>query len=165
MLDSAAFTEACRGCRAAFYLVHSMNPRNSDFEKADRRAAADIGGPDVLSYRRLMEIYAEEAGLPARIIIPVPVLTPRLSSYWVNLLTPVPFSLAGPLLEGLSVPVVCKENSIRSIIPQNLISCREAVQTCWSDAGPRTCKNSGMAGLQRRFLCRGGRFLSAATGW
>ncbi len=108
----------------------------------------DIGGPDVLTYQRLMEIYAEEAHLPRRWIIPVPVLTPRLSSYWVHLVTPLPSSIARPLMEGLRTPVVCQEDRIRSLIPQELLSCREAIrlalqsveqqkiETCWSDAGP-----------------------------
>jgi len=108
----------------------------------------DIGGPDVLTYERLMEIYAEEAGLAKRWIIPLPVLTPRLSSYWIHLVTPVPSHIARPLAEGLRNPVVCKENRIRSIIPQDLQSVRETirlalgkimeqcVETCWADAGP-----------------------------
>jgi uncharacterized protein YbjT (DUF2867 family) len=50
----------------------------------------DIGGPDVLTYRQLLEIYAEEAGLAKRWIIPVPLLTPRLSSFWIHLVTPGP---------------------------------------------------------------------------
>jgi uncharacterized protein YbjT (DUF2867 family) len=107
----------------------------------------DIGGPDVVTYRELMEIYADEAGLPKRWIIPVPVLTPRLSAYWIHLVTPVPAAIARPLTEGLRNPVVCQENAIRSIIPQQLLSCREAIRlalervkqeridTCWSDAG------------------------------
>jgi uncharacterized protein YbjT (DUF2867 family) len=109
--------------------------------------AFDIGGPDILSYGELFRVYAEEAHLPKRWIIPVPFLTPKLSSYWVHLVTPVPASMAMPLIEGLSVPVVCRENRIRSIIPQELLSCREAIRiaierirqdrvaTCWSDAG------------------------------
>ncbi len=107
----------------------------------------DIGGPDVLTYEDLMRIYAEEAGLPRRWIIPVPVLTPRLSSYWLNLITPVPMALAKPLAEGLRNAVVCEDFRIRHWIPQKLLSCREAirealqkiqqaqVETCWSDAG------------------------------
>ena len=107
----------------------------------------DIGGPDVLTYQSLMQIYAEEAGLAKRWIVPVPVLTPRLSSYWIHLVTPVPASLARPLTEGLRNPVVCQENRIQSIIPQPLLGCREAIRlalekvkqqqidTCWTDAG------------------------------
>jgi hypothetical protein len=107
----------------------------------------DIGGPDVLTYQRLMDIYAEEAGLPRRWIIPVPVLTPRLSAYWIHLVTPVPSHIARPLSEGLRNPVVCQDNRIRSIIPQDLLDCRETIRlalgrvrngcvdTCWTDAG------------------------------
>jgi len=260
VLDSDSLIEAAKGCWAAFYLVHSMNPRNKNFAKADRaaaqnmaRAAAsaglermiylgglgmegqnlsehlrsrievarilqsgsvpttflraamilgsgsasfeilrylverlpimitpswvrtpvqpisirnvlhylqgclehdetagqtfDIGGPDILTYQELMAIYAEEAGLRPRWIIPVPVLTPRLSSYWIHLVTPVPASIAKPLAEGLRNKVVCQENRIRSIMPQDLLSCREAIrlalerikqqriETCWTDAG------------------------------
>jgi hypothetical protein len=94
-----------------------------------------------------MEIYAEEAGLSRRLIIPVPLLTPRLSSYWIHLVTPLPSALARPLVEGLRTPVLCRDNRIRDLIPQDLISCRLAirlalgrlrqdrVETCWHDAG------------------------------
>lgn len=262
-LDYASLEKAAEGCWAAFYLVHSMNPRHKDFASADRNAALnmakaasragleriiylgglgiegktlskhlrsrtevarilqsgdvpttflraamilgsgsasfemmrylverlpvmitprwvqnpvqpiairnvlgylkgclehdetmggtfDIGGPDVLTYKKLMEIYAEIAGLRKRWIIPVPVLTPHLSSYWIHLVTPVPSHIAKPLAEGLRNPVVCQENRIRSIIPQHLKDCRETirlalgrekeqcVETCWADAGPIT---------------------------
>ncbi len=107
----------------------------------------DIGGPDVLTYRDLLDIYAEEAGLPKRLVLPVPVLTPTLSSYWIHLVTPVPAAIARPLTEGLTSAAVCGENRIRDIIPQKLLSCREAIRlaldrvgqeqidTCWLDAG------------------------------
>lgn len=68
----------------------------------------DIGGSEVLTYRQLMEIYAEEAKLPKRFVIPVPVLTPRLSSYWIHLVTPVPASIARPLAEGLKIRLFAK---------------------------------------------------------
>ncbi|MBN1102536.1 MAG: DUF2867 domain-containing protein [Deltaproteobacteria bacterium] len=260
VLDLESLKRAAHGCRAAFYLVHSMDPGHKDFAEADRRAAKnmamaageagmeriiylgglgeedpslskhlksrmevarilqagpvpttflraamilgsgsasfeilrylverlpimitprwvrnpvqpisirnvlnylqgclengetaggtfDIGGRDVLTYQRLMEIYAEEAGLARRRILPVPVLTPRLSSYWIHLVTPVPAHIARPLTEGLRNPVVCREDRIRSLIPQTLLGCREAirlalgrtrnqcVETCWTDAG------------------------------
>ncbi|MEW6657743.1 MAG: SDR family oxidoreductase [Thermodesulfobacteriota bacterium] len=108
----------------------------------------DIGGPEVVTYRQLFDIYAEEAHLPRRLIIPVPVLTPRLSAYWIHLITPVPASLAQPLAEGLSNPVVCRDNRIRDLIPQELLDCRQTIRlalervrqqtvdTCWRDAGP-----------------------------
>jgi uncharacterized protein YbjT (DUF2867 family) len=107
----------------------------------------DIGGPDVLTYRDLLKIYAQEAHLRKRLIIPVPVLTPTLSAYWIHLVSPVPTSIALPLTEGLVTDAVCTENRIRKIIPQKLLNCREAIRlaldrikqeqvdTCWMDAG------------------------------
>jgi uncharacterized protein YbjT (DUF2867 family) len=107
----------------------------------------DIGGPDVLTYRQLLDLYAEEAHLPKRWVIPVPVLTPTLSAYWIHLISPVPTSIALPLTEGLTSAAVCTENRIQSIVPQTLLSCREAIRlalerikqeqvdTCWADAG------------------------------
>lgn len=107
----------------------------------------DIGMEEVVTYAELMRIYAEEAGLVKRLIIPVPVLTPRLSSYWIHLVTPVPAALARPLAEGLRNPVLCQETRIRKLIPQDLLDCRRAinyalekmrlqqVETSWMDAG------------------------------
>ena len=77
----------------------------------------DIGGPEVFSYREMMMKYAEAAGLRKRIIIPVPVLTPRLSSGWVGLVTPVPLVLAKRLVESLKNEVVCRNDAIRKLIP------------------------------------------------
>ena len=107
----------------------------------------DIGQDQVVTYRQLMEIFAEEAGLPKRIIIAIPLLTPRMSSLWIHLLTPVPAVLARPLAEGLRNKVVCRETSIRDLIPQELFDCRLAiklaqervrehqVESSWIDAG------------------------------
>jgi len=107
----------------------------------------DIGQPEVINYRKLMQVYAEEAGLPRRWIIPVPVLTPRLSSYWIHLVTPVPAAIARPLAEGLSNPVICQENRLATLLPQELFDCRKAirlalerlkqqqVETSWTDSG------------------------------
>ncbi|MDX2083839.1 MAG: SDR family oxidoreductase [Candidatus Melainabacteria bacterium] len=107
----------------------------------------DVGGANTLTYRELMEIYAQEACLPRRWILPVPVFTPRVSSYWIHLVTPVPASIAQPLAEGLRNPVVCQENRIQHLIPQPLLSAREAVRLAlqrmqdhqveshWTDAG------------------------------
>jgi uncharacterized protein YbjT (DUF2867 family) len=107
----------------------------------------DIGGPDVLAYRDLLDIYAQEAKLPKRWIFPVPLLTPTLSAYWIHLISPVPHSIAFPLTEGLSSDAVCSDKRILSIVPQKLISPREAIRTaldkiiqeqvdtCWADAG------------------------------
>lgn len=271
LLDRDSLVAACRGCQAAYYLVHSMNPTSRDFARTDREAAGnmvaaaeaaglarliylsglgedapdlsehlrsraevarilragrtpvtvlraamiigsgsasfeilrylverlpvmitprwvdtpcqpigihnvlnyligclaceattgrvfDIGQPEVVSYRQLMRIFAEEAGLPRRLILPVPVLTPRLSSYWIHLVTPVPASLARPLAEGLRNTVVCRDVGIRELIPQQLLDCRQAiraaleqlrahrVESSWRDAGampPAAWSNPG----------------------
>ncbi|MGW3103761.1 SDR family oxidoreductase [Streptomyces sp. NPDC001100] len=84
---------------------------------ADVSRAFDIGGPDVLTYRDMMTRYAAVAGLPRRLILPVPVLTPRLSSHWVGLVTPVPASIARPLTESLRHEVVCREHDIARYVP------------------------------------------------
>lgn len=106
----------------------------------------DIGGPDILSYAELFQLYARIAGLHKRIIIPVPLLTPGLSSKWIHMVTPIPASIARPLAEGLSNTVICRENEIRKISPKAPVSCEQAISraleqdnkkisTCWSDAG------------------------------
>ncbi len=77
----------------------------------------DIGGPDILTYIAMMRRYAQVAGLPPRVIIPVPVLTPRLSSLWVGFVTPVPAALARPLVESLRNEVVCSEHDIADYVP------------------------------------------------
>ncbi|MGW6459829.1 SDR family oxidoreductase [Streptomyces sp. NPDC055078] len=79
--------------------------------------AFDIGGPDVITYLDMMRGYAAVAGLPRRLIVPVPVLTPRLSSHWVGLVTPVPHSIARPLTESLRHEVVCREHDIAHYAP------------------------------------------------
>ena len=68
----------------------------------------EVGGPDVLAYGEMMEGYARARGL-RRLMIPVPVLTPRLSSYWVGLVSPVPSSVARPLIEGLRNEVIVRD--------------------------------------------------------
>lgn len=241
VLDPPLLKEACNGCSAVYYLVHSMSPGQKDFAKTDRQAAAnllktaeetgleriiylaglgeegkdlskhlrsrrevekilkegktpvtilraamiigagsasfeilrylvdrlpmmitprwvstesqpiairnvlyylteclkvpetigqtlDIGGNEILTYRKLMEIYAEEAKLRKRFVIPVPVLTPRLSSYWIHLVTPIHASIARPLAEGLRNKVIVKDARILELIPQRLMTAREAIR-------------------------------------
>ena len=76
----------------------------------------DVGGPDIVTYRTMMETYARVRGLK-RLIITVPVLTPKLSTFWVNLITPVPSGVVNPLVEGLRNEVICRDNRIRELIP------------------------------------------------
>ena len=72
---------------------------------------------------------------------------PKLSSYWIHLVTPLPAAIGRPLAEGLRTPVICQENRLRALIPQELLTCRETIRlalqrqqqqrvdTCWMDAG------------------------------
>ena len=107
----------------------------------------DIGGPDILTYRQLMDLLGEVLGLRKRFIIPVPVLTPRLSSLWIHLVTPLDRRIARPLAEGLRNEVVCRDEEASHLMPQELLTVREAyeaalekrknhhVETAWTDAG------------------------------
>jgi uncharacterized protein YbjT (DUF2867 family) len=108
----------------------------------------DIGGPDVMPYREIMRVMAEALGLSRRLVIPVPVLTPRLSSLWIHLVTPISHRVARPLAEGLKNRVVCRDHRAVELMPQKLLTVRESidaalgklldhdVETAWSAAGP-----------------------------
>ena len=106
----------------------------------------EIGGADVLTYGDLLRGYAKARGLK-RWLVPVPVLTPRLSSYWVHLVTPVPAVIARPLIQGLRNDVVVRDDTARRLFPQikpldYATAVRLAlanletghVETAWSDA-------------------------------
>ncbi|QGY39127.1 DUF2867 domain-containing protein [Pseudodesulfovibrio cashew] len=95
----------------------------------------DIGGPDVLSYTELFHRYAEVAGLPPRRIVAAPFLSPRLSAFWVSLITPVPMPLVRSLIEGLKNEVVCRDHRIRELVPQELLSCAEAIRRALDKTG------------------------------
>ena len=84
---------------------------------AEVSRAFDIGGPDTFTYTDMIRKYAAIAGLRRRIAIPVPVLTPRLSSHWVNLITPLPRALASSLMDSLENDVICTEHDIAEHIP------------------------------------------------
>ena len=83
----------------------------------DVNRAFDVGGPDVLTYEQMMQRYARVAGLSHRFIVPVPVLSPTLSSRWVGLVTPVPAAIARPLVESLRHEVVCHDDDIKAYVP------------------------------------------------
>ena len=88
----------------------------------------DIGGPDVVTYVELMRVMSEERGLRRRLVLPVPVLTPRLSSLWIHLVTPVSHRIARPLAEGLRNPVVCRDDEAARLMPQRLLGVRESIR-------------------------------------
>ncbi|MEL7977625.1 SDR family oxidoreductase [Isoptericola sp. F-RaC21] len=112
----------------------------------------DIGGPDVLTYRRMMQRYAAVAGLRPRVIGAVPVLTPGLASLWVGLVTPVPPAIARPLVGSLVHEVVARDRDIAAYVPdppEGLVGFDDAValalarvrdldvRTSWTSASTR----------------------------
>ena len=110
----------------------------------------DIGGPEVLTYAEMMHRYAAVAGLRRRILLPVRALSPRLSSYWVGLVTPVPGAIARPLVESLIHEAVARDHEIARYLPERpllgfddavrlaLARIRDtAVETRWSSAAGR----------------------------
>jgi uncharacterized protein YbjT (DUF2867 family) len=88
----------------------------------------EIGGPEVLSYADMMATYASVAGLPRRRLLPVPVLSPRLSSMWVGLVTPVPSRLARPLVDSLVNRVVVTEHRAERVFPFERLTLAEAIR-------------------------------------
>lgn len=91
----------------------------------------DVGGPDVLTYGQMMQIYAEEAGLHRRLMVPVPVLTPKLSSHWMGLVTPLDPGLARPLVESLRCEAIVLEDDADEVLgppPGGRTGYREALR-------------------------------------
>jgi uncharacterized protein YbjT (DUF2867 family) len=115
-------------------------------DERSRGKILEIGGPEVLTYEQMMQAYAEEAGLRKRRIVRVPVLSPRLSSLWVGLVTPLPVGLARPLIDSLVNEVVVHDDP-GDLVPPAMLTFREAVRlalqrvqdlevaTRWSTAG------------------------------
>jgi len=87
----------------------------------------EIGGPEVLTYAEMLRRTARVAGRPL-VLVPVPVLTPTLSAYWLRLVTDVPASVARPLVAGLKNPVVADDDSIRELVPVELTPFDAAVE-------------------------------------
>jgi uncharacterized protein YbjT (DUF2867 family) len=114
---------------------------------ATRGQTIEIGGPDILKYSELMHLTADQIGLTRRIIIPLPVLTPKLSSLWIGLVTPVNPRIARPLAEGLRNRVVVTTDAMDRLLPRQRLGAKEAIrlalckvnahdiETVWSAAG------------------------------
>lgn len=98
-------------------------------ETAARRF--DAAGPETLTYGEMMRILAETAGRRPPWIIPVPLLSPRLSSYWLRLVTSVPTRIARALIEGLRHDFEADDAELRRLVPQRLLGFREAVQAAF----------------------------------
>ncbi len=87
----------------------------------------DIGGPDILSYRDMLMGYARVRGLK-RLIIPVPVLSPKLSSHWLFFVTSTSFTLAKSLVSSMKNEVICRDNRIQAIVPIRLLNYEETLR-------------------------------------
>ncbi len=134
----------------------------------------EIGGPDVLSYGDMMRGYARQRGL-RRLMIPVPVLTPRLSSYWVNLVSPVPAGIARPLIEGLRNEVVVRNSGPAALFGIEPVGYAEvlqkamdrtdlhAVESTWFDAlaAPDKASLASMASREGMIVERRSRLVEA----
>ncbi|MGB9964421.1 NAD(P)H-binding protein [Halobacterium sp. CBA1126] len=94
----------------------------------------EVGGPQVLSYETMLERTAELAGKHL-VVVPVPVLSPRLSTYWVDLVTDVPRSVAHPLIHGLKNPVIVTDHAIRDVIPVELTPFEDAARRALREYG------------------------------
>ncbi|GAA3707425.1 SDR family oxidoreductase [Zhihengliuella alba] len=114
-----------------------------------RAGTYDIGGPDVLTYKDMMRLYADAAGIRRPRVLTLPVLTPWLAAQWVNLVTPIPRTLAVPLVESLQHDCVARDRRIDEVVPppaEGLTSYRRAldlalerldldsVETSWASA-------------------------------
>ena len=97
-------------------------------EEATRGETFEIGGPEVLTYEELIERTARAASQREPYVLPVPVLTPKLSAYWLGLVTDVPTSVAHPLILGLKNAVVVNDHRIEDLVPIDLTPFDEAVE-------------------------------------
>jgi hypothetical protein len=113
------------------YLIESIEIKetsNRDF---------DIGGPEILSYLDMMKRYSIILNKSLNIII-IPFLTPRLSSYWIDLITPVKASLARPLIDSLRHEAIVHENEIKKLIPIKLKTFDESIKTAMNEESKKT---------------------------
>ena len=95
----------------------------------------DAGGPEVMTYKQMIERIARLLGRRPR-ILEVPLLTPALSALWLELVTPVNASVARPLVEGLRSPTVAREEKLRTLLPFELTSFDEAARLALGDTLP-----------------------------
>jgi uncharacterized protein YbjT (DUF2867 family) len=130
-LETRSQPIAVRDCLA--YLAGCL------FEDRTSGHTFDIGGPDIVTYRQLIGLYAQLRGLK-RFIIGVPVLTPRLSSYWINLVTPVSAELARPLVDGLKNEMICRDQAILDHIPIERTPIREALRLALQEPRPKSIR-------------------------
>lgn len=102
----------------------------------------DIGGNEVMTYSDLFQLYAKSVGLRRRKFIPLPFIMPRLSAYWVSLVTPIPYNVSRVMVESLLGEMVCQEDYIREVIPQKLVEAGEAITMARQSEGQGNIESS-----------------------
>lgn len=116
----------------------------------------DIGGPDILSYKEMLLRFAKIRGLKRRILI-VPVMTPKISSYWLYFITATSFALAQNLVNSMKIEVICKPNNLAALLGIKLIKYEQAIElafdkieqnqviSSWKDAQSSEIFNKGLS--------------------
>jgi uncharacterized protein YbjT (DUF2867 family) len=111
----------------------------------------DIGGPDILTYKEMLLGYAKARKLK-RWIITVPVLTPRLSSYWLNIVTSVNYNIASSLVESMKNEVVCKDDKIKELVPRRCCTYQEALNLTFIKIEQHAVVSSWRDALNKGYL-------------
>jgi len=116
----------------------------------------DIGGPDILTYKQMLLNFARVRGLRRRIGV-VPVMTPKLSSYWLYFITSTSYSLAQNLVDSMKVEVICQENNLKELLSVNPVNYEDAIReafekiemnqvpSSWKDALTSATLNDGIS--------------------
>jgi uncharacterized protein YbjT (DUF2867 family) len=134
------------------YLVRSIETNET------RSKTFDIGGPEILTYLDMMRRYSNILKKSTKIVI-IPFLTPRLSSYWIDLITPVKASLARPLIDSLRHEAIVKDNSIADIIPLHLKNFEKSIEIARNEQ----TENERIIKKERTSSCLNKRILLAST--
>ena len=134
------------------YLVRSIETNET------KSKTFDIGGPEILTYLDMMRRYSNILKKSTKILI-IPFLTPRLSSYWIDLITPVKASLARPLIDSLRHEAIVKDNSIADIIPLHLKNFEKSIEIARNEQ----TENERIIKKERTSSCLNKRILLAST--
>jgi uncharacterized protein YbjT (DUF2867 family) len=134
------------------YLVGSIETNET------KSKTFDIGGPEILTYLDMMQRYGKILKKSIKIII-IPFLTPRLSSYWVDLITPVKASLARPLIDSLKHEAIVKDNTIADIIPLRLKNFENSIKIARNEQ----TENERIIKKERTSSCLNKQILLAST--
>ncbi len=114
----------------------------------------DIGGPDVMTYREMLLTFARLRGLKRKVWV-VPVMTPKLSSFWLYFITSTSYPLAVKLVESMKVEVICRMNSLRELLGIRLLSFEEAIKAAFEKIEMNMVTSSWKDALSSEILNEG----------